>query len=114
MERQLKGAVAEQERKEEVASAQLKTRRDRENRAASSKAYRAGKELSKVDKELECTKETLKASNLALSESEKRARGLAQKIITRDRQQYGSRTASRSPRQRPSRSWPRCPRCTPS
>eukprot|EP00965_Chrysotila_dentata_P128085 4235562-Pleurochrysis_carterae.AAC.1 len=85
---QLKSTKAEQKRKEEVA-AELKTRRDRENRAASSKAYRTDKELSKVSKELADMKKKLKTSNLALSESGKRARGLAQKFITRDRQQSG-------------------------
>eukprot|EP00965_Chrysotila_dentata_P047620 1579229-Pleurochrysis_carterae.AAC.1 len=86
MERELKATVAEQDRRAEVA-VELKAARDRENRAAHAKTWRTCKQLTATCDELEETREKLKASNLALLESQKRARGLAQKIITRERQQ---------------------------
>eukprot|EP00965_Chrysotila_dentata_P163894 5410484-Pleurochrysis_carterae.AAC.1 len=85
MERQLTTTVAEQDRRAEVA-AELKAARDRENRAALAKTYRAGKALVEARDELDKTKAKLKESNLLLFESEKRARGLAQKLLCRDRQ----------------------------
>eukprot|EP00965_Chrysotila_dentata_P084324 2784668-Pleurochrysis_carterae.AAC.1 len=84
MEQKLKATVAEQDRREEVA-AELKAKRDHDLNKHCAKAYRAGKQLSAAQEELTEANERLKASNLALFESQKLARGLAQKLISRDR-----------------------------
>eukprot|EP00965_Chrysotila_dentata_P005606 184500-Pleurochrysis_carterae.AAC.2 len=74
IERRLTTTVAEQGRRAE-------------NRAAKAKHYRDGKELDAARQEPNDTKAHLKATNLKWQEAAKRARGLAQKLITRDRQQ---------------------------
>eukprot|EP00965_Chrysotila_dentata_P179902 5939895-Pleurochrysis_carterae.AAC.3 len=88
MERRLATTVAEQARREEVAAG-LKKLRDQDLRKCAAKMYRKNKELVQTQEELNKTKKQLKASNWALFESEKLARGLAQKLILRDRTAKG-------------------------
>eukprot|EP00965_Chrysotila_dentata_P023340 773417-Pleurochrysis_carterae.AAC.1 len=79
MDGQLKATVAEQDRRAVVAE-ELKTKRGQDLRKHCVMAYKKSKKLAETRDQLHETQEKFKKKELELFESEKRARGLTQKL----------------------------------